>query len=41
MAFTIRDVQSPEDIAAMCAIYAPYVEASTCTWAIRSPLSAS
>jgi L-amino acid N-acyltransferase YncA len=32
-AFTVRDVRSPQDIAAMCAIYAPYVEASTATWA--------
>lgn len=31
--FSIRSVSGEKDLTAMCAIYAPYVESDTCTWA--------
>jgi L-amino acid N-acyltransferase YncA/8-oxo-dGTP pyrophosphatase MutT (NUDIX family) len=32
--FSIRSVAGEADVAAMCAIYAPYVQHETCTWAL-------
>ena len=32
--FAIRSVAGEADVAAMCAIYAPYVQHETCTWAL-------